>query len=183
MTAGYGQTLLGSLKNASRPPCFSKTFPAWFTTDFRLAYAAGLMDGDGCISLVKGSRATFNGNRVYWYIVVTVGMAKKGLPVLEMLRSLFGGKVEKCRAETLRHAAKYRWRLHGRGATTFLWAICPFLVLKQEQAQLALRLEELRASIKRGKSEKGQRWWTPEKEAEAEQLHQRAKELNRKGPD
>ncbi len=132
------------------------------------AYVAGLIDGEGCISIAKGTRGHYS-------VRVEVGMTIKASALLEMLQAEYGGAIDSHRAATDRWEAALRWRILGSKAGPFLERMLPQLLLKEEQARLALKMEEIRASLPSGR-------WTPEAAERCEWLRLRIKELNRKGP-
>ncbi len=132
------------------------------------AYVAGLIDGEGCISIAKGTRGHYS-------VRVEVGMTIKASALLEMLQAEYGGAIDSHRAATDRWEAALRWRILGSKAGPFLERMLPQLLLKEEQARLALKMEEIRASLPSGR-------WTLEATERCERLRLRIKELNRKGP-
>ena len=144
-------------------------------TDARAAYAAGLMDGEGCISIQETHR------KGYFYVSVDVGMTVKALPVLRWMRSTFGGTVLARRAATEKWAAAWTWRIGGAAAGGFLRRILPALLLKAENARVAIALCEL---VERAeKHPNGRAIWTEEMRAEGKRLKDAIHALNRKGPD
>jgi hypothetical protein len=133
------------------------------------AYAAGLIDGEGCISIAGYKNKTGN----TYAARIDVGMSSKARPVLAWLQQHFGGSIRKTRDQSERWEEAYAWAVFGKGAHTFLLAVQPYLILKAEQARLAVRLQEMIA-------ESG---WTSEARRRGETIRQRMQELNRKGPD
>jgi hypothetical protein len=136
------------------------------------AYAAGLLDGEGCVLLTMGKRSA--GPRVDF------GMTEKARAVLEAMRDEYGGIVAEGRAATEKWDAVVTWRLHGQEAARFLRRVLPHLMLKREQAQVALAVEELRQQQPKYRGD--DRRWTDEGWDEAQRLHRRLKSLNKKGP-
>jgi hypothetical protein len=93
-----------------------------------LAYAAGLVDGEGHIGL------THWGSSFLPVLTVTNTDARCG----EWLIAHFGGQVFRHDSATRSHRTKFNWRLNGKRATTVLEAVLPYLVLKCEQAEIAI---------------------------------------------
>lgn len=90
------------------------------------AYAAGLIDGEGCILLVRvrsKDASTIN-------LRVTVGM--HGAPVMQWLKATFGGMVYP------QENGVAHWVLRSADQRTFLGGIMPYLKLKKPQAELGL---------------------------------------------
>jgi len=118
------------------------------------AYAAGIFDGEGYVGIDKVSKST--GSKTIHYAVRIVISQKDG-SLMNWLKSNFGGNVYQQRNGT--NYSIYRWRIHSRKAQQFLAMIYPYLVIKKEQAKLALeffderkeRFESQRTDKKTGK--------------------------------
>ena len=123
------------------------------------AYAAGLIDGEGCIAISASKR--------YYTLTVVVGMTSKALPAMNMMFRRWGGSVRPRRASTERWADAWCWTICADSAVIFLQEIQPFLVLKQEQAQIALDFMALPS---------------PRNSSNHRMAYERMAELNRKGP-
>lgn len=143
-----------------------------------LAYVAGLLDGEGCI--------TINGHPdkvTSAAILVEVGMTKPALPILHQLESQFGGRVRPLRAATDRWAEAWQWTILGEPAAEMLEQVAPMLQLKVEQARAVLQFQRLRCSQRTGLRPKQRAEWTQEALEDGRTFIQRIRELNRKGPD
>ena len=100
------------------------------------AWAAGFIDGEGHISIVKRNPYGF---------AVRVTVAQQVRLPLDKLQELFGGTV-KFQASQGRHGM-WIWLLQGtRELQHALSTLMPHLVLKQEEAAIALRMVERLAS-------------------------------------
>ncbi len=111
------------------------------TNILTIAYAAGLFDGEGCISLSKSHGR--NGLTPWYQLHVKVSMTD--LSPLELLHDSFGGSVCTMNAPSRKLTAKgnlkrviYQWQLKQYEAGAFLEAVLPWLLVKSRQAQLAL---------------------------------------------
>jgi hypothetical protein len=150
----------------------SKTSPASPPSDratFRSidAYAAGLVDGEGCLYIDPALRP-----------VLQVGMAIKARPTLERLGREYGGRFRTASKGNESWSEEFRWTVRGREVVAMLERIGPYLRLKQEHARLLLLADEINRSLpKRGRSK-----WTPEARERVETLRRRVQELNRRGP-
>jgi hypothetical protein len=132
------------------------------------AYAAGLIDGEGCISVSRHS--TKSG---YIYAVrVEVGMSIKAMTVLQWLAKHFGGTIRKTRKGSQQWAEAHAWGLFGQKATPFLMRILPLLKLKQEQAKLGISLQHLATD-----------GWTEQNRLRGAKIWESMKLLNLKGPE
>jgi hypothetical protein len=161
--ASYDPATSSSKMSQDSSPASPSSTPA---TD---AYAAGLIDGEGCVSLDK--KLTLR---------VDVGMSSKGLSVLEWLVAHHGGTIRNTRAATEKWEAAQAWMILGDRAISFLRQISPYLVLKQGQAGIALALGDLRG--RQAKTKTGRVRWSDEGRAEALRLREALMDLNRKGP-
>lgn len=138
------------------------------------AYAAGLVDGEGCIYVVST-----NGGKQF-AVRVDVGMTAKAAVLLETLRGRYGGSVSVTRRASERWEEARCWALQGTAAAEFLRRIQPHLILKEEQARLALRVHEIRDSLPRTYG--GRSAWTEDARRRCATIKRRIHELNRKGP-
>lgn len=141
------------------------------------AYAAGLIDGEGCILIQQSRGETY-------HHLVTVGMTEKALSVLKALEASYGGNTKLARAATQKWDAAYAWTVAGPAATRLLRDVEPHLILKSEQARIALLVARIREELPPRWPNKpnGQRRWTDEARARCRTLKLRMHELNAKGP-
>lgn len=145
-----------------------------------VAYAAGLIDGEGSFGIHGRKKRTAMG-RMYYASRLQVGMTKPALPVLKDLQTKWGGGLTANRASTKRWAEAWMWTLQGPELVTCLNQIIPFLRIKTEQAHTLLELEALRASLPHwGPGERPK--WTDKSLAQAALLKEQMHLLNRKGP-
>jgi hypothetical protein len=104
-------------------------------TEAELGYAAGILDGEGCIS--------GTGSPDKRMVYVRVSVQQKHPEVVDWLYARFGGmKTERPdRENVLGFSGGYVWQLDNRQVFRFLELVLPHLVLKQRQAELALAFE------------------------------------------
>lgn len=100
-------------------------------TPVQWAYLAGFIDGEGCIT----TRRQHSTERPRPMLTVV----QRYPPPLYYLQSIFGG--------SLNYYGRWTWRLTGGRLETVLLGIQPLLVLKQEQADLALALLDARGDV------------------------------------
>jgi len=108
-------------------------------------------------------------------------MTAKARPLLEAMRSLFGGSIKLLRKQTKRWDEAIRWIAWGEDCENALRELLPYLALKKEQARLALTVFEIRRSLIRPGRRRPS--WTDEAKARCETIRLRIQELNRKGPE
>lgn len=114
------------------------------TTDpIQLAYAAGIIDGEGCVTIYK-----LGGGRSYG-LMIRVSMTN--LPVVQWLAKALSGLVgTKSRWGKDYYLPQYRWEAVGDHAYAVLSAIRPYVVGKQEQVDLGLKFYERLHAAPRG---------------------------------
>lgn len=132
------------------------------------AYAAGLIDGEGCISLSRYQ----NKSGFTYSARVEVGMALKGSAVLIWLASTYGGTIRRTRNSSERWMAADCWGLFGAKAVPFLERILPYLKLKRNQAEMAIAVQLLAND-----------GWTEENRRRGSALFESIRKLNAKGPE
>jgi|SRR5215469_144388 len=93
-----------------------------------IAWAAGFIDGEGAIMIVKSTR------QVALQMYVT---QKKSEPLLK-LEEMFGGSLEYSDKRDI-----YGWRIYGEAATRCLRVIRPYLLVKGEHADIAIEFQEV----------------------------------------
>lgn len=135
------------------------------------AYAAGILDGEGCLTVGLNKRVMTYDSRIY------VGMTEKAIGVLRQLKMKFGGSLKKTRNATAKWESAWMWTISGKNALPMIQSVLPHMILKQSQARLLLRLENLKADAR----EDGP-GWTEEMRKEGAAIRASVMELNRKGP-
>lgn len=137
------------------------------------AYAAGILDGEGCFTIGFSRKAKSYDARIY------LGMTEPGKTILEAMADDFGGKVRVQRKSTKIWETAYVWTITGRKTVPLLKVVIDRLKIKMRQAKLLLSLEELKAA--NAVNEKCR--WTTELRQQAASIRATILDLNRKGPD
>lgn len=101
------------------------------TNETEVAYIAGLFDGEGCVSAKKTQ--TNHGSRQTVSIQVDMTTPEP----LYRCQRIFGGKVVPSQ-QRYGWSTLYYWRLGSKKAEFFLRVIEPYLIIKREQANLAI---------------------------------------------
>lgn len=158
--------LLAVWKSSDPNSSFWKMYQDSPQADPRLAYVAGLIDGEGCIRIAKQS------NKLTYIAVVQLAMTEKAEVVKKALLETFGGNCYAMEFKNKNWARQWQWRINGEEACEFLEKIIPFLILKKPQALLALQMNQMRK--KSG--------WHKETRAKAEAMKQKMHLLNMRGP-
>lgn len=169
--AVFSSSSCGSFASWSQDTFFSKmsralsAVPADTASAQTDAYAAGLIDGEGCISLSRSRSG-------HYCVRVEVGMSVKAIELLRWLVSVYGGTIRRTRPESERWAEAQCWGVFGGTAEPFLTRMLPHLKLKTEQAKLAICLLRLGAD-----------GWTEENWKRAHAIWESMRALNAKGPE
>lgn len=146
----------------------------------KLAYLAGVIDGEGCIAIRKSKR-TGSCKSTRYAAAVTVGNTSRVL--IEQLVGTFGVGCVTYRYPTKTKRACYLWSLSSRGARDVLRAVQPYLIVKREQAAVLLEFIDNFDSFKGARpGKKGGQLVSPEELARREHLYQQIRTLNRVGP-
>ncbi len=104
-----------------------------------LAWAAGFFDGEGCVMVeISKEKGCLHGYRTSLHTTVT----QTSLPCLQLFLEKFGGSISTSQNRTpngRRWAVQHRWVARNETSLAFLKAIEPFVVVKKEQVQAALK--------------------------------------------
>jgi len=111
-----------------------------------LAYTAGIIDGDGCVSISKCKDKTKKG--FHYQLDVAVWSIDEWL--IRWLKMQYGGTIVFRPASGVRQD-RWKWALTSNKATSFLLLVLPYLNLKQPQAEIAISFPIKNA--KRGKTD------------------------------
>ncbi len=100
-----------------------------------IAYAAGLLDGEGYIDIYSASLSKASKSPSFMLRVI---ISQKDGKIMSWLQERFGGSV---RTEKRNDSYIHRWDIRSKAAARFLNMVLPFLIIKNEQAWLALGFE------------------------------------------
>lgn len=146
-------------------------------TDTEKAWAAGFVDGEGCITISKQIRK--NRPTPAYRVFVTISNTKKNS--LELFKEEYGGEIYDYKEQRkdrygVKWANAYHWYCPITSSERFLTEILPYLRLKNEQANLALAFIQTRTNYTNRQ--------VPEEElALRENFRQQIHQLNSKGVD
>lgn len=174
-SAIFGESSGGCLAKWDPGLRWLRMCPASSVPEEMRAYAAGLMDGEGCIAISESNKS----GSCYYCLEVDIGMSKPGIPAMDRMQEWFGGKVSKRRDATMRWQSAYAWRISGAAAMEFVRLIFPYLIVKRPHAIVVGKFAEVRGPTpKDGK----RRQWTEEMRSQALSLRKQMQELNKRGP-
>lgn len=109
--------------------------PTTRPSDTDKAYAAGFFDGEGNVSIAINSKAGGAGHDVY---NMRVGAAQCDPSPLVWMRDRWGGSIAR---KTRGPCLYYHWACFARMAAAFLTDVLPYLQVKRERAQLAIKFQ------------------------------------------
>lgn len=102
---------------------------------YKIGYLGGILDGEGSIGIEKLSPCK---NRKKIYYVCRVTIINTSLPLMEWLKSNFGGNFDK-RKQVKDHKICYRWHIFGKNLEDLLNTVIDSLLIKRPQAELLLQ--------------------------------------------
>ena len=140
------------------------------------AYAAGFVDGEGCIAIVR----SFVRSRGRYYYGAHVVVSNLDRGVLEWMQHIWGGWVVAASGQPGRARPTWAWRHTGMKAKPFLIGIRPWLRIKRQQCDNALVMIEL---LRRSRRTLGPHRCPPAWVDEQEKLYWAQRELNHRGTD
>ncbi len=109
----------------------------WNLPPVELAYIAGLLDGEGCITIVKGHHRRLHPNWSPEY-ALRISVTNQFIPALEYLKFATGlGSIHRDRGKT------FKWHLNCQQAMEFLKVLKPHLLIKAKQADVAIKFQSL----------------------------------------
>jgi hypothetical protein len=110
-------------------------------TPVEVAWAAGVFDGEGCITITFQKPGTYRriNNAYRLYIKVTMGHK----PTIEKLHTLFELGAITTQRSNKGHNDAWTWWVASRQAIEVLQKMRPFLVTKAEEADLAFEWGQL----------------------------------------
>ena len=100
-------------------------------TEAEKAYAAGIVDGEGCVRLASRAKK---------YVTPSVQVSNTRFDLLQWLKERWGGSVYFCKEPRTNRKPHGVWSVCGQKAISFLRDVQPFLLIKNEQAQIILSL-------------------------------------------
>src|SRR5574340_1188911 len=109
-------------------------------TDTDRAYLAGLVDGEGCISIVEDGSSEKQWSPRLGLVVFISSCEKDVLDYWAnktQIGRVYIGTKARGNART-----GYLWQIRGAAACEFLWQIYPYLIAKKEQADVAFKFQE-----------------------------------------
>jgi hypothetical protein len=146
-------------------------------SDTDWAYAAGFVDGEGCIAIVR----SFMETKARFQYGVQIVVANRDRSVLDWMHATWGGWVVAVAPGSRRGQPCWNWRCRtGLNATLFLKGIRSWLRIKGPQCDNALVMIDL---LQRGRRTLGRAPLPQEWLEEQEKLYWVQRQLNHRGID
>lgn len=101
-------------------------------------YAAGLFDGEGCVTIRKDTRVSKRGGSISYQLICILGMSHK--PTIDFLQFCYGGSVTV--RDKGKHKTCYQWTVASEKALVFLYQIYPHSITKKNEIQIAIDFQE-----------------------------------------
>ena len=101
-------------------------------------YVAGLFDGEGYVRIFKKVRKNHTG----YYIAVGLGMTY--YPIIKALHEEYGGSYSENRHDlrNSKNRIQFTWHVHNKIGANFLHRIRPYVVVKKDELEIALALQD-----------------------------------------
>jgi len=139
------------------------------------AYAAGFVDGEGCIAITR----SFSTPRNRFYYGISIVVVNRELVVLDWMQELWGGWVVAMPQPRGLARPSWAWRSRsGTSAEDFLRGIRGWLKIKRRQCDNALSMVDL---LKRSKYTLGRKFLPADWLADQERHYWRQREMNHRG--
>jgi hypothetical protein len=132
-----------------------------------LAWAAGLFEGEGTVTIATGGRA-----RRYTRLVVTLSSTDR--EIIDFMQSRWAGSVKSYQPSGNAKLA-HSWLLSGSRAGAFIGQVLPFVFTNRVKAKMNLAIEA------QSTKQKGTRKNCVQYRAEQESFRLRMRELNKRG--
>ncbi len=116
-----------------------------------LAYLSGIFDGEGCIGIYRDltrRKATKKPQTSYRYLRVSVSNTHAG--TVNTFLEEWGGFSVRKRRRGANHKICFEWWVTGLSALVFLRDVQPYLRIKKEEAQIAIRFQMTKEERKMG---------------------------------
>jgi hypothetical protein len=150
-----------------------------------LAWLAGVIDSDGCITIDKNTWRvrTLGQCPTYQEMIALSQITPEGV---HLAQKLFGGSVGIQKPRGISRHPMYRWQARNKIAIVAIRSLFPFLRIKRGQAEILLRLRRVKergsqANTKPSGIPRG-RTLLPEVQAEMESFWLNIREANRPSP-
>jgi hypothetical protein len=109
-------------------------------TDIELAYAAGVLDSDGCIRVHRDTWRARNSDCVNPTYQAVALVRQVETEAIDWFHQMFGGYRTMTTPTAKRGRPLHSWSVHSQAAGRVLMAVLPYLRIKHRQAENALEV-------------------------------------------
>ena len=170
-----GRTILCNPNKSNSPnPC--PFYNLIISETNQRAYIAGIVDGEGCITIIKRNVKRKNGVFCFYQCLVIVTNANKKM--LDFITKLYGGWISTNHKLKGNQKISYNWVCAGDNMRKLLNDILPYLIIKKEQAKLILQFPIYEHTSQTGIKNKGR---SAIEKTKQDNLWIKMKKLNRPG--
>lgn len=149
------------------------------TIELEMAWMAGIVDGEGCITISKQRRE----GRPSLAFRTSITISNTNLKLLEPFVKWWGGGIYSPRQANSKWRQTFTWHCSNGVAVKFLESIMPYLKGKRRQAELVLEFEHNKKRYKRTVYRgKGSAPLSEEETKYRDGLRDEIKKLNARGP-
>lgn len=136
------------------------------------AYLAGIMDGEGSISISRKTDPTMKSG---FSFRPCIEISNTDKPLMDWIASTTGlGAIRLYVDHNPKHRPAYKWSLWSNQANQFLNAIRPYLITKRERADIVIEFIKAHSG--------GKAYLTTEQIASQTAIYDQMKALNKRGP-
>lgn len=111
------------------------------TNNTDLAYAAGLIDGEGSILIIGRKRKKKDSRKRYTDYYLRVKIESTDGVMCPWMQMKFGGCLRFLPIKNVKYSDKYLWEMNSRSAANFLRQVLPYLKVKKQHAEIALEFQ------------------------------------------
>lgn len=142
-----------------------------------IAYTAGFIDGEGCITIKKIHKDRLKRSKHDCYQLI-VCITNTDIRPLKALKERWGGNLRQLKRYEPHHRLRYFWVLPAKQAMRMLEAIFPYLIVKRAVAEACMKMQ--RTNLANQYRNNGM-LITPEQDAWRAELCEHVRFLNRRG--
>jgi len=102
------------------------------------ARAAAYMDGEGSILIVRRGKKRYDAGKGFY---LDVRMTNTDPRLIHWFKERFDGSVIHELRRSKKHRDCYRWHITCQAAARFIEGVLPYLIIKREQAEVALAFQ------------------------------------------
>ena len=106
----------------------------------RLGYTAGIIDGEGCISIFRYTKHGKPNYSSYHRLIVSITSTDEWL--CQWFKMQYGGSVQPHIPYAITQSKSWIWVVIGKRAAELLESILPYLQIKRPQAELAIKFQK-----------------------------------------